>query len=161
MTQATDGSTTNFTGVDSENGFEQSGVLVAAHKPVTITNAQMLALSTTPVELIPAPGAGKLIIVDRIVAKHNYSTAAFSDTNLTIGYDDGADVTVATIDATNFLNGVSASATRPLISPVDAATAVDTSAQIENENIAITAAANPTTGGGTLTLDIFYYVISY
>lgn len=126
----------------------------------SITNAQMLALNTTPIELIAAPGAGKLIVVNKIVAKHQYATAAFSDQDLTVGYDDGADLTVATVDATNFLNNVSADTTRPSIVPIDGAAVLDTSTQIENENIALTASANPTTGGGTLDLYIWYDVIT-
>ena len=126
----------------------------------SITNAQMKALNTTPIELIAAPGASKLIVVDKIVAKHQYLTAAFNDQDLTVGYDDGADLTVATIDATNFLNGVTADTTRPSIVPIDGAAVLDTSAQIENENIALTASGNPTTGGGTLDLYIWYTVIT-
>jgi hypothetical protein len=145
-------------------GKAESGIVVEGalyHKQVTITNAQMLALNTTPVELVAAPGSGKMIVLQDVSAKHNYATAAFSDTDLTIGYDDGADLTVTTIDATNFLNNVSASTTRPTNRTAPGAAVLDASAQIENENLALTAGANPTTGGGTLTLDIWYRIVDF
>lgn len=45
---------------------------------VTLTNAQMLAMFTTPIQIIPAPGAGFLVQVYRIRAIHDSSAGAYS-----------------------------------------------------------------------------------
>jgi hypothetical protein len=42
---------------------------VARTIQVALSSAQILALSATPVSLIPAPGAGEIVIVDSILFK--------------------------------------------------------------------------------------------
>lgn len=131
------------------------------HVQRVVTNAEVKALASTKIELVPAQGADTLIVPERITVKHTYESAAFSDEDLTIEYDNGSALAVATIDATNFLNGVSASTIRPIISPVGGAAILDAAADIVNKNLALAAGSNPTTGGGTVTVDIWYRVVSY
>lgn len=51
----------------------------------TLSQAQIIALFSTPVTLVAAPGAGKIVIVDELEFFHDYATAA---------YTGGGDVTV-------------------------------------------------------------------
>jgi len=53
------------------------GAAVMIEVTGTLTSAQILALSA-PVELIPAGGAGTVLIVDEIELLHTYSTAAYA-----------------------------------------------------------------------------------
>lgn len=50
---------------------------VMAEATGTLTQANLLAIGT-PIELIAAPGAGKLIIVDEIELFHDYAVAAYA-----------------------------------------------------------------------------------
>lgn len=59
-------------------------VTIAQHAPAvvaettgTITQAQLLAIGT-PVALVAAPGAGKMILVDEVELFHSYSTAVYA-----------------------------------------------------------------------------------
>ncbi len=45
-----------------------------------LTSAQILNIATTPVNVIAAPGAGKLVVVDSVVTKYNFVTSAYSGT---------------------------------------------------------------------------------
>ena len=60
-------------------------VLVSWIKQVTVTTAQVLALNTTAIELIPAPWAWKYIVIDRINASIDFVVAAYA-TNLTMEF---------------------------------------------------------------------------
>ncbi len=56
----------------------------------TLTPTEVLSLNTagTAVELIPAPGAGKILVVDSFVYKLTFNTTAYNFTNGTGGQDN-------------------------------------------------------------------------
>ena len=56
----------------------------------TLTPTEVLSLSTagTAVELLPAPGAGKIIVVYSLVTQFKFNTAAYNFTNGTGGQDN-------------------------------------------------------------------------
>ena len=49
--------------------FASLKILVAV---LVLTNSQLLTLQTTPVEIIPAPGVGKLIVPSTVTVSWNY-----------------------------------------------------------------------------------------
>lgn len=69
-----------------------------------LTHAQMLALRATPVDLVPAPGAGLAIVVERVLAVFDVTTTGYTETadNLDIEYASGANI--MTVEATGFLD---------------------------------------------------------
>lgn len=73
---------------------------------VALTNAQMLALRATPVQLVAAPGAGYVLEFLSSVLIFDY-TAAYTETddNMAVKYENGSGVAVSdAIEATGFVD---------------------------------------------------------
>jgi hypothetical protein len=81
---------------------------VTAEATGTITQAQLLDLFNTPVELIAAPGAGLYVVVEEMEVLHTYSTAVYINGGiLQVEYGDGTDI--ISYPASVVTNGASAS----------------------------------------------------
>lgn len=74
----------------------------------TITSAQLLALNATPITILPAPGAGKAWVIDRVVLTLPYNSVAYAGIaageDLAFKYTDAAGTTILTVEATGFLD---------------------------------------------------------
>jgi hypothetical protein len=46
---------------------------------VNISSAQILAMGTTPVELLPAPGVGKYYDIEKVILEYNYNSVGYSN----------------------------------------------------------------------------------
>ena len=73
---------------------------------VTLTNAQMLALRATPIEIVPAVGAGKTIELVAVSAFFNRGAAAYTETadNIALRMNNGTGSVLATLEATGFVD---------------------------------------------------------
>lgn len=78
---------------------------VLGNKVILLTAAQIKALFTTPIVLAPAPGAGRVVMVDEILAKIVFGTIAYTGGNaLEFRYTDGAGAKVSADIASTFIN---------------------------------------------------------
>lgn len=76
---------------------------------VTLSSAQVLALFTTPINLIPAPGAGKLILIDNVTYKGTGAYTQADGAGLVYhGTSTAADKSYSA-PANPFINGVTLS----------------------------------------------------
>lgn len=102
----------------------------------TILAAAIKTLRATPVELVPAPGAGFLLQFDSAIMVLTAGTEVLSESadNLQIEYDGGsAAALTGVIEMTGFIDAAADAA----INAIAVADAVDAIADIENKNIAV------------------------
>jgi len=128
---------------------------------VTLTTTQILALNTTPIQLITAPWAGYAIAVDKVYSSLDYNSAAYAtNTDLEIRYDwsavadgTGSEVTMDTLDAILLLT-----ADAVYVTPWLWASA-DTAITINKWVTAIMNTWDPITWNSPLTLKVIYRII--
>jgi len=123
---------------------------------VTLTSEQVNALFTTPIAIIPAPGAGKVIEVTSLFLQYNYGSVAYtigSATNLALRYTDGSGTLItASVSVTGFLDQT---ADEVRIAP----TATSSFEPTTNAAVVLTlAGANVSAGNGTLVASVAYRV---
>jgi hypothetical protein len=126
---------------------------VVQHAKVTLSSAQILALHTTPIALVAAPGSGKYISVDEIVATMNFGAAQYTGSNaVEFRYTNGSGAKVTGDAASAWLDLGSTSAVKVIAAAVTPVA-----------NAAIVAAvptADPGAGDGTVTLDVSYRIVT-
>lgn len=120
---------------------------------VSLSNAQLLAINTTPVEAVPAPGIGQaILIMSQPYLFYDHVTSDF-------GPNDDILLQVGTTSHYRFLNALSGSVDSFTMGDVFPVTAVARTA-IENQAVNIVAqTGNPTLGGGTAKVFITYRII--
>ena len=136
----------------------------------TITNAQVLALFTTPVQVVPVPGPNKVIIPSFAVIEKPAGTAytVVGVTDVQIGFDTGLAPVALSIDEANFLNNAAlesrlarprsttAGSAYPDFSLISATGPVD----LRNKALYIKAAgANPAAGTSPLRVHTYGFVV--
>lgn len=126
---------------------------VAQRARVTLTSAQILALNTTPVQLIAAPGAGKYISVDEVVGFLRFGTTQYTGANaVEFRYTNGSGAKVTGDAASAWLDGASSAAVKTIAAAVTPVA-----------NAAVVAAvptANPAAGDSVVVLDILYRTVN-
>ena len=124
----------------------------------TLTSAQILALNTTPITIVPATGAGTLIQVDGITAKLVFNSIAYTGANpISFAYTNASGVLVTGTVASAFID--SASGTNYYYAPANpSATGF---VPVANAPIvAFVGTANPAAGNSTIVLTIRYHTIT-
>ena len=121
---------------------------------VSVSSAEILALNTTPKQLIAAPGAGKYIQVLWGHIYLDYGGTAYTNETTEIEYSTGQDI-VGTI--TGFLN-VGVDTIRNI---VGATGGIYAFSQVDNASVRYRAtSANPTTGNGTIQIVLAYRIVT-
>ena len=122
---------------------------------ISLTSAQIKALSTTPITLVSAQGAGTLIIVDEIVLKNTYGTATYTGGNaLEFRYTDASGAKVSADIASTFINLVATgyAYVRGLVTALT---------PVANSPIVVRVpTADPAVGDGVITGFIKYHVVT-
>lgn len=123
---------------------------------VSLSSAQILALNATPVTLVAAPGAGKVIAVDRITLKMVTTATAYANGGaLEFRYTDGSG---AKVTADIAVGVVTAGAGTSYTSVAGVTTSLT---NVSNAAIVIDNATAPfITGTGTAVITIQYQILT-
>jgi hypothetical protein len=155
-----------------DNGVSAADILLPgvtlSSQTVVLTAAQILAMNTTPVQLIPAPGAGMVNIPVSVLFCAHYGSAAFGGGgNMVVQWGNAAGATGQTTGFAlppTVMTGLGSGTAVGYMTPGDGATyAQGLLASAGNAAIYISYPASPAFTGGTgctLTLTILYATIS-
>lgn len=126
---------------------------LAKEATIVLTSAQVLALNSTPITLVPAPGAGKYISVDEVVATVNFNSVAYTGANaVEVRYTDGSGSKVTGDLAAAWLNSASTAGVKSVAAAVTPLA-----------NAAVVAAvpsANPAAGNSTVKVSVLYRIVT-
>ena len=131
-------------------------------RDVIVSAGELLALATMAKELVPAPGADRVLEFISATIKYNYGATAYRETgdNLVIEYSGGQDVT-AVIESTGFIDQVVDEIRVIPFSVADMAIIVDLEA-LKNTSLQLFIPNdNPTLGDGTLTIRTTYRIHNF
>lgn len=144
----------NILGSDA-NGF----TVTPLETSIALTSAQLLALFSAPVTLIPAPGAGKAIYVEYMVFEMNRTATAYTGANTTSLVYHGSTTAITLPLLGTVFTTAAAAQTVTVVSglggatngtPLTANTAVDLA----------TATANYAAGTGTAKVFLKYSIVT-
>lgn len=129
-------------------------------KGVTITSAQILALNSTPIQIIAAPTSKQILVPHFAVIRYNFGTVGYAGTTgvlqLRLGTLSPLTPTLTTFSTANI------GATASSIELAALGTAAVSSAPPPTTTVAglglfaLLSAANATTGDGTLHITVYY-----
>lgn len=122
----------------------------------SLSSAQILALNSSPVTIVPAQGAGTIIQVDSVVMEMVSGTPYVLGFG-TVSVDYSAAGTVATAGCTNTWVQAAANAVCFIV-PISLTNTAATN--VVNAGIRIIATGNPTTGTGTIQYRVRYHVVT-
>lgn len=143
-------------------GFIASGGLdsTTQHVQVSLTSANILGMSATPIQVVPAPGAGKTLVVERISVRITRTATAYASGGVGIlqygnaATGAGTNAADSTIAASFFTGAAGVSETIR-----SGAILTDQGTALQNLGIFISNQTGAfTTGTGTLTVDVWYDV---
>jgi len=140
-----------------EIGLQNSLVGTIQYATRTLTSAEILALATTPITLIAAPGVGKAIFVKNVYSRINYNTTAYSDNILYLNIN-GATDNVGELNA--FLKSTITKFSKFNIFS-DFLPSTTSTGFLENSALKISSNTNPTTGNSTIDLLVEYQILDF
>jgi len=132
---------------------------------VTLTSAQVKALAATQIELVAAPGAGKVLMFHGALLKLDYGGSnAFTESSITFGikYTDDSGVQVCTaIEATGFIDQTADTYTNavPSADAIVAATGAENKALVL-DNLGGGEVAGNAANDNTLVVRVYYSVVA-
>ena len=138
------------------DGETSGGNILPKTKSINLSQAQLLACHTTPIELVPSPGVGKAIVVTCLITSSRIVSSFHAGANAGLSYfQDGSDMYKITTDPFMAITNGRNSFTVSYPTPNNAA-----SFKMDNSSVTFTADANFTGGNGSsVTLTVVYTIV--
>lgn len=131
---------------------------------VNISSAQILAMGSSPVELLPAPGAGKYYDIDKVILEYTHVTTAYSATDEYVDFNYG-NLPFCSLTSLIGISSNNAQIVNSLVNNYDSITVgglVVINTPINQSVIFGTLSGNdPTLGDGTLRVKIYHKTITF
>lgn len=120
----------------------------------TLTSAQVLALFTTPISLVSAPGVWSAILVHRVTGAVDYNSAAYAtNTTQEVRYTNGAGTKVSA----DFAALVTATADKFVsVGGIEANNVLTENAAV----VVCNATGNPATGNSPVSFTVDYSIVT-
>jgi hypothetical protein len=129
---------------------------VARTASVTVATGAVLALNSTPVELVAAPAAGKVVLIEEITCKLVFNSVSYTGSNaLEFRYTNGSGAKVTADMGSAFLNSASGTNYQTVKSVVTALAPVAAAAVV-----VFVPTANPGAGNSALVFKIKYRIVT-
>jgi hypothetical protein len=133
---------------------------VALQASVVLTSAQVLAIHTTPILVIPAPGAGYYIMVTSCSFALEYNSSAYVTTNpLELFYGVSGSQVACQGVSIGFMEGTVDLVWNNMYNTQGASGSGFTGTAIENFGIYVSALGNPSGGNSPIEVTVNYQVI--
>ena len=151
----TQAANTNNTTVATTEYVDRTQIFSAS---LSLTSAQILALNTTPITIVSAPGASKYIEVISATGEYTFVTAAYStNTYLTIIYTGASEVVASNAAIlTGTVNLIYQFSVAPATSPQTTATQILTNTALQVK----VPVGNPLLGSGTVKVKVLYRIVT-
>ena len=122
---------------------------------LTLTTAQILALNTTPIQIVPTPGVGFALQVINVMVRLNYNSIAYT-TNTVIGiYNNGG------TNYQHLIAGVLGDTVTKIGIGSDQMTTIGISQVIENTALVVsTIGGNPLAGNSSINVYLTYSIVA-
>lgn len=146
--------TVNLIGVDTNDKVVLGDAALQTYATVNLTAANLTAMNGAPVQVLPAPGAGKMIVVDAAVLQFKPGATQFTGGGAVVLQYGGA----GTIAATSTVAAAQITSANPSNNVMVgvAASGVPTNVPLNISN----ATAAFATGNGSVVLTVFYHVVT-
>jgi len=141
-----------------EIGLQNSLVGTLQYATRTLTSAEILALGTTPITLIVAPGTGKSIWVKNVYGRLNFNTTAYSNQTLKVKLN-GADNDTGYFDL--LLYSTITRYGKFLLKTGDDYSFNNDTMILDNAALQIYTSSNPTAGNSTIDLLVEYQILNF
>ena len=135
---------------------------------VEVSSAQILAMGTTPIELLAAPGAGKYFDIDKVIIEYLHNGTAYTVPSSPTFYLDGAfDAYIDKIILTSASNSVATvnanSRNTITVGSGSGSVKIVYNRDILNSNLIMgtTNGDNPTLGNGTIRVKIYSKTVTF
>ena len=123
----------------------------------TITSAEVLDLHDTPIDLVDAQGANKIIVPTQIIGELDFNSVAYA-TNGIVQIFSGGTEEIASVSANGFLFGT---LSRIVNIGTSNASAVGNTQYVANQPLTISVeTGNPTAGDSDIVIRGYYKVIT-
>ena len=144
-----DSSTSNATKTATTQSIADLADFNFTKTSITTTQLKQMAVGSTPITLIAAPGAGKIVVPVKIIVNLTYATANMTgNTNLVVYQDQGA---THLYEWDGALGVTASQAQEMLINKTNMKRYANTSTVIAVET------GNPTPGLSATTIDVYTY----